>query len=160
MANPGKRVLAVLSALVLTLVLVATASAADNWVGTWKLDVAKSTYSPGPAPQSNAARLEAWEGGIKATTDGVGADGKPTHTEFAAKFDGKDYPYTGNPNIDTISLKRIDDDTYEAVLKKQGKVTLTSKNVISKDGKTRTQMQTGTDAQGRAVNNTLVWDRQ
>ena len=160
MANRGECVRAVLSALVLTLVLGATASAADNWVGTWKLNVAKSTYSPGPAPQGNTAKLEAWDGGLKATADGVAADGKPTHTEFAAKFDGKDYPFAGSPNGDTISLKRIDDYTYEAVLKKQGKPTVTSRNIISKDGKTRTQIQTGTDAEGRVVNNTLVWDRQ
>lgn len=160
MANRRCCVLGILSTLVLALVLGTTLRAADNWVGTWKLNVAKSTYSPGPAPQSGTAKLEAWDGGLKSTSDGVDADGKPTHNEFAAKFDGKDHPYKGSASYDTISVKRIDDYSYEGVLKKQGKVMLTSKNVISKDGKTRTQTQTGTDAQGRAVNNTVVWDRQ
>lgn len=160
MANRGTLVLAVLFTSVLTLLPSATASAADHWLGTWKVNIGKSSYSPGPAPQSNTARIEAWEGGFKTTTDGIGADSKPTHTGFAAKFDGKDYPYKGSPSFDTVSVKRMDDYTYEAVLKKQGKVVLTSKNVVSKDGKTRTQMQTGTDAQERAVNNTVVWDRQ
>ena len=85
--------------------------AADNWMGTWKLNVAKSKYSPGPAPKSNTAKYEASEGGMKGVQDGVGADGKPTHVEFTAKYDGKDYAYKGNPNIDTIAVKRIDDDT-------------------------------------------------
>ncbi len=134
--------------------------AADNWMGTWKLNLAKSTYSPGPAPKANTARYEASEGGMKAVTDGVSADGKPTHTEFTAKYDGKDYSYTGNPNVETISVRRIDDDTYEATLKSKGKVTMTSRNAISKDGKTRTQTQTGTDAKGGAVRNTVVYDRQ
>ncbi len=134
--------------------------AADNWLGTWKLNVAKSKYSPGPAPKSNTSKYEASEGGMKGVTDGVDAEGKPTHNEFTVKYDGKDYPYKGNPNVDTIAVKRIDDDTYEATLKSKGKVTLTSRTLISKDGKTRTQTQTGTDAKGGAVNNTPVFDRQ
>ena len=134
--------------------------AADNWMGAWKLNLAKSKYSPGPAPKSNTAKYEASEGGMKAVTDGVSTDGKPTHTEFTAKYDGKDYAYKGNPNVDTIAVKRIDADTYEATLKSKGKVTMTSRNVVSKDGKTRTQTQAGTDAQGKAVSNTVVYDRQ
>lgn len=155
-----KGILAALCGLVIGFVVCAPVQAADNWVGTWKLNVAKSKFSPGPGPKSNMAKIEAWEGGIKTTTDGVGADDKPTHTEFAAKFDGKDYPYKGSTTIESIALKRIDDDTYEATLKYKGKTTMVSRNVISKDGKTRTQTQTGTDAQGRAVSNTVVWDRQ
>lgn len=161
MSKRGRGVLSALVGLALMLVGSGTANAADNWVGTWKLNVAKSKYSPGPAPKSNSAKYEPWEGGIKVTTDGVGADDKPTHTEFAAKYDGKDYAYKGNPNIDTIALKRIDDYTYEGTVKSsKGKLMLTSKNVISKDGKTRTQTTTGTDAQGRTVSATIVWDRQ
>ncbi len=160
MSNRGRRALSVLVGLALLFVVSGTANAADNWLGTWKLNVAKSKYSPGPAPKSFTAKIEAWEGGIKVTTDGVGADDKPTHIEFAAKYDGKDYPYKGNPNIDTVALKRIDDDSYEGITKLKGKVMGTSKTVVSKDGKTRTQTQTGTDAQGRTVSNTVVSDRQ
>ena len=159
MSKQTNTVVALMAGLSLVL-LGSAAQAADNWVGTWKLNVAKSKYSPGPAPKSNVAKYEASEGGIKAVTDGVGADDKPTHTEFAAKFDGKDYPYKGNMAYDTIMVKRIDDNTYEASLKGKGKATMTSKNVVSKDGKMRTQTQTGTDAQGKAVSNTVVYDRQ
>jgi len=136
------------------------AQAADHTLGTWKLNLAKSTYSPGPAPRSNTAVYEAWEGGIKGTRDGVDAGGKSTRSEFAARFDGKDYPYKGSAAWETISLKRVDDFTYEATLRGKGKAMMMSRSVISKDGKTRTLTQTGTDAKGRPVSNVAVSDRQ
>lgn len=160
MLKHAKAAFAVVAGLSLVLLGSGAAQAADNWAGTWKLNLAKSKYSPGPAPKSNVAKVEASDGGIKSVTDGVGADDKPTHTEFTAKFDGKDYPYKGSAAYDTIVVKRIGDNSYEASLKGKGKATMTSTNVVSKDGKTRTQTQTGTDAQGKAFSNTAVWDRQ
>jgi hypothetical protein len=133
----------------------------DNNVGAWKLNLAKSKYSPGPAPKSQTLKLEAAEGdGVKYTADGIGADGKPTHQDFTAKYDGKDYPFKGNPDADTISYKRIDANNVEAVTKKNGKTTITAKVAISKDGKTRTLTMTGKNAQGQAVKNTVVYDKQ
>jgi hypothetical protein len=131
----------------------------DPWVGTWRLNTTKSTYSPGPKPVSSTVTIQASEGGIKQTTEqslGLGA----SRSEFAAGFDGKDYPIRGNPNADVIALRRIDDSSYEAVQKMSGKVTITSRVSISADGKTRTVVQTGTDAKGRKVMNTLVYDRK
>jgi hypothetical protein len=137
------------------------AFAADNNIGTWKLNVANSTYSPGPAPKSQTSKIEAWgEDGVKYTSDGVGSDGKPTHTEFQAKYDGKDNPFKGNPDADTIAYKRIDANTVEAVTKLKGKVTMNARAVVSKDGKTRTLTQTGKDAEGRDVKNVAVYDKQ
>jgi hypothetical protein len=132
----------------------------DTNVGTWKLNLAKSKYSPGPAPKSQTLKLEAAEDGVKYTADGIGADGKPTHAEFMAKYDGKDYPFKGNPDADTISYKRIDANNVEAVTKRNGKTTITGKVVVSKDGKTRTLTLTGKNAQGQDVNNTVVYDKQ
>src|SRR6266403_2366559 len=83
-----------------SVVLLAQAAAAKNMVGTWKLDPAKSKYSPGPTPKSQIAKLEAVEGGMKVVSDRVEADGKNTHFEWTAKFDGKDYPVTGDPGRD------------------------------------------------------------
>jgi hypothetical protein len=133
---------------------------ADSNIGTWKLNLAKSKYSPGPPPKSQTLKFEAWEDGVKYTADGIGADGKPTHGEFAAKYDGKDYPFTGNPDADTISYKRVDANTVEAVTKKDGKTTISAKAVISADGKTRTLTMTGKNAKGQDVNNTVVYDKQ
>jgi hypothetical protein len=156
------------TALVLTVVLSAgllalgsVAFAADASFGTWKLNVAKSTYSPGPAAKSQIAKVEAWgEDGVKYSSDLVGADGKSTRMEFQAKFDGKDYPFTGNPDADAIALKRIDGNTIESVSKLKGKVTLTVLGVVSSDGKTRTLTQTGHNAQGAEVKNVLLFERQ
>lgn len=134
---------------------------ADNHVGTWKLNLAKSSFSPGPAPKSQTLKIEAWgDDGVKYTSDGVGPDGKPTHAEFQAKYDGKDVPFKGNPDADTLAYKRIDANTLEATTKLKGKTTITAKAVVSKDGKTRTLTQTGTDAQGRTVKNVLVYEKQ
>ena len=139
----------------------AVAFAADNNVGTWKLNVAKSTFSPGPGPKSQTLKIEAWgDDGLKYTADGVGPDGKPTHAEFQAKFDGKDVPFKGNPDADTLAYKRINANTLEATTKLKGKVTIMAKVVLSADGKTRTVTQTGTDAQGRAVKSVFVYEKQ
>ena len=133
--------------------------AADNWVGTWKLNVEKSKFSPGPAPKSLTLKFDASQGGIKFSSDGVNAEGKATHTAFSSKYDGKEVPYEGNPDADMASPKKIDDNTYENVWKKGGKVTVTAKVVVSKDGKTLTVSQTGKNAKGETVNTTGVYEK-
>jgi hypothetical protein len=134
--------------------------AADNWIGTWKLNLAKSKYSPGPAPKSLTLKFEATPAGTKLTTEGVDAEGKPTHSSWTSKLDGKDVPYEGNPNADTAAPKKVDDNTYTNPWKKAGKTTMEAKAVVSADGKTLTITQTGKNAKGEAVNNTAVYDKQ
>jgi hypothetical protein len=136
------------------------ALAAENWLGTWKLNAAKSKYSPGPAPKSLTLKFEKTADGIKLTSDGVNADGKPTHGEYVSKFDGKDVPWAGNPDADTASARKIDDNSYENTWKKGGKTTIIAKAVVSKDGKTFTTLQKGTNAKGQTVNNRAVYDKQ
>jgi hypothetical protein len=158
-----KRTAASMCALVVISVLLFTAVviAADNNVGTWQLNLSKSNYSPGPAPKSQTLKIEAWgDDGVKYAADGVGADGKPTHTEFQAKYDGKDYPFKGNPDADLLSYKRIDANTLEATTTLKGKNKTAVKVVVSADGKTRTVTQTGTNAQGRALNVSSVYEKQ
>lgn len=133
--------------------------AADNWLGTWKLNVEKSKYSPGPAPKSLTLKYEASQGVIKLTSDGVTAEGKATHATYSSKFDGKDVSWEGNPDADTAAPKKIDDNSFENVWKKSGKVTVSVKAVVSKDGKTYTVSQTGKNAKGEAVNITAVYER-
>jgi hypothetical protein len=134
--------------------------AADNWLGTWNIDLAKSKYSPGPAPKSLTLKFEATAGGIKFTGDGVGADGKPTHTMYVSKYDGKDVPYEGNPDADMAAPRKMDDNSYSNTWKKGGKATITSKVVVSADGKTMTITLTGTNAKGEAVNHTVVYNKR
>ena len=129
-------------------------------LGTWKLNVEKSKYSPGPAPKSLTARFEAAGKGVKLTTEGVGADGKPTATEYTANYDGKDYPLKGSPVADTMTLRRINNRTTLRTDKKDGKVVGTQRREIAKDGKTATVTIKGTNAKGEPVNNLLVFEKQ
>lgn len=135
--------------------------AADNNIGTWKLNVAKSKYDPGPAPKSATLKIEAWgEDGVKFSSDGMDAEGKPTHFDFQAKYDGKDVVVKGNPDFDMLAYKRVDANTLEVTTKRAGKVAGTGKVTVSKDGKTRTVTQMGTNAKGEKINNVMVYDKQ
>ena len=146
--------------LLVALTLNVAAAAADQHSGTWKMNPAKSKYSPGPAPKSNTIKIDSDADNIKLSSDGIDAAGNPTHVEFTAKYDGKDYPITGVPNADTIALKRIDASTIESTSKKAGEVVMTVTSVVSKNGKTRTSTFKGKDAQGQDVNNVVVYDKQ
>ena len=132
----------------------------DPMVGTWKVNLSKSTYSPGPAPKSAINKFEPWEDGIKAMMDIVDGQGNKIHSEATVKFDGKDHPIKGSPIADAVSVKRANEREADIVWKKGGKVTMTGKSVISADGRTTTLTQTGTDPQGRTLNNTAVYDKQ
>jgi hypothetical protein len=135
--------------------------AADNWVGTWKLNVAKSKFSPGPAPKSQTMKFEATPAGTKLTVDGVNADGRVVHSGWTSKLDGKEVPWEGfNPNADTAAPQRVDDNTYTNTWKKTGNVTVTAKVVVLADGKSLTDTQTGKTAKGEAVNSTGVFEKQ
>src|SRR6266404_5036538 len=134
--------------------------AADPTVGTWKLNTTKSKYSPGPAPKSATITYQETADGIKRTGENVLPDGTKTSFEYTAKYDSKDYPVTGSDTIDMIALKRINDRTTEATLKKSGKVVSTARRVVSKDGKMLTLTITGTNAKGQKMKNIAVYDKQ
>jgi len=145
---------------VLTLFVGLTMCAAQNpHLGTWKLNEAKSKITSG-TQKNLTVTYEAAGDNIKAMLDGVDAQGKPTHNEWTGKFDGKDYPVTGDPTSDMRSYKKIDDRTLEATAKKDGKVTLTARIVISADGKTRKLTTHSTDAAGKKIVNTASYDKQ
>jgi len=134
-------------------------SAESPILGTWKLNEAKSKFSPG-ASKSTTVVYEAAGDSVKCTIDGVNGEGKPTHNEWTGKFDGKDYSVTGDPNVTSRSLKKIDDHTFEGHSKKEGKVTSTVRIVIAADGKSRTVTLDGTDAQGKKTHYTAAYDKQ
>ena len=137
-----------------------SAQGSDARSGTWKLNVEKSKYSPGPAPKSATMKIEASGQGETNTTEGVNAEGAATKVQYTAQFDGKDYPLTGSPTADQTSLKRLDARTIERTDKKGDKVVATLTRVVSEDGKTMTVTTTGTNAQGQAMNNVTVWEKQ
>jgi hypothetical protein len=133
--------------------------ASDVQMGTWKLNEAKSKIAAG-APKNSTVVYEAAGDSIKVTIDGTAADGTATHSEWTGKFDGKDYPSTGNPNEDMRSAKQINDHTLHVTSKKAGKIVLTAHVVFAADGKTRTVTTKGTDAQGKNYESTAVYDKQ
>jgi hypothetical protein len=150
-------------ATILTLALcfvgAAVCFATDGFMGTWKLNEAKSKLAPGTARNSTVVYAAAGDD-VKVTIDGSDADGKPTHNEWTGKFDGKDYPVTGDASSDARSVKKIDDHTLEFAVKKGGNVTASGRIVLSADGKTRTVTVSGTDPKGNKFSSTAVYDKQ
>lgn len=143
------------------LTIAGAAQSKDPFVGTWRLNVAKSKYSPGPTPKSVTSTYEAAGKGLKISVRNEPASGPVQQYSYTTNLDGSDSKVTGNnPNADTIAVKRIDANTLELVNKRNGKVTTTQRNVVSADGKTRTVTTTGTDAQGQKVNNVAVFEKQ
>ena len=154
------RKLFVLFLLALSVTLVGLTAADDPLVGSWKLDVAKSKYAPGPPPQNASTKYDQTSQGLEVTADGVNAKGVHTTTHYTANYDGKDYPATGSQNYDSVSMKRINSNTTEVVRKKAGKAEATIRRVVSQDGKTLTLTVKGTNAQGQAIDEVLVYEKQ
>jgi len=137
------------------------AQATDPQVGTWKLNVAKSKYSPGPVPKSGTTKIEAAGAGIKIIVDQEFADGTMRHWEVTSNYDGKDSPVTGNnPDADMVARTRVNANTVQTIAKKAGKVTTTQTSTVSADGKTRTVTTKGVNAAGQTVNNVAVYEKQ
>jgi hypothetical protein len=149
----------ILMAVLVCLVCVTLSFAENPNIGTWKLNEAKSKISAG-YPKNTTVVCEAAGNDVKVTVDGVDGQGKPTHNEWTGKFDGKDYPVTGDPTSDARAYKPIDDHTQELTVKKDGKVTISGKIVVSADGKSRTVTASGTDPSGNKIQSKSVYDKQ
>jgi hypothetical protein len=137
-----------------------SAQNADPLNGTWTLNPAKSKFRSGPVIKSQTRTYEVSGNSVKQSLEGVDSQGKPVHSGFTGKYDGKDYPMTGNPDADTIAVQRIDPYTAKSVMKKDGKVVMQTTRKVSKDGKTATFTTHGTNAKGEKVDNVLVFDKQ
>ncbi len=133
--------------------------AADANMGTWKLNEAKSKFGAG-ATKNSTVVYTADGASTKVIVDGVDSDGKATHSEWTGKFDGKPYPVTGDATSDTRTYTRVSARTLTFTAKKGGKITLTGRITLSADGKTRTVTTTATDAKGKKVMATAVYDKQ
>ena len=137
-----------------------TLSAADPLVGTWKLNTAKSKYSPGPGPKSATVTYTEDGGWIIAKAEGVGPDGKATATNNRYKRDGKEYPFVvAGGATGTIVSKTTGPNTFDATVK-NGAATTTVHTVVSKDGKVFTRTSKGTNAEGKPTTSTVVYEKQ
>ena len=137
----------------------ATAFAADLQIGSWKLNEAKSKLNPA-SPKNTTVIYEAAGESVKVTVEGTTSDGKPFKSVWTGKYDGKDYPVTGDPLSDTRSYAKVDDRTLTFSATKDGKVTLTGKIAVAADGKSRTVTTSAADANGQKVSGTAVYDKQ
>ena len=138
----------------------ASAQTSEPVIGTWKLDVAKSTYKPGPPPKSSTLTIEPAGKGLKVAVDAVNADGSPLKWGFTTMRDGKEEaPVTGNPMFDVVTSTRTSATAGTNVYKKGGKVVMTTKLAISSDGKVMTLTTTGTDPKGQAINNVSIYTK-
>ena len=150
----------ILLAVVATLAAAVVCFAADDVnMGTWKLNEAKSKIAAGTTKNNTVVYAAAGDS-VKVTVDGVDAAGKATHNEWTGKFDSKDYPVTGDPASDTRAYKRVNDHKLAMTVKKDGKVTMTGTITVAADGKTRTVVISGTDAAGKKISSTAVYDKQ
>jgi hypothetical protein len=139
--------------------VVACFAAQDVSIGTWKLNEAKSKIGAGATKNTDVVYTVAGDN-VKVTVEGVTSDGKPVHSEWTGKLDGKDYPVTGDPANDARAYGRVDDHTLTITNKKDGKVTQSGRAVVSADGKRRTVTISGTDAKGKKISSTSVYDKQ
>jgi hypothetical protein len=133
--------------------------AQDGFMGTWKLTEAKSEFSSG-APKNTMVVYEAVGDKVKVTVDSVNSDGKPTHYVWTGKFDGKDYPVTGDPTSDARSYATISDHILGFNISKGGKIVTSGRIVLSADGKTRTVTMSGGDGKGHTVSSSEVYAKQ
>ncbi len=145
-------------------VIPAVLLAGDAFTGTWKLNLEKSRTTgakPAQPPKSVLVTYSGEGAALKATVRVTGADGVERVIEHAVPNDGKEHPrFTGAPAGDTMTSRRIDEFTEESVQKKDGRVTITTRRVVSRDGKTMTATARSTGPDGGTVETVSVYDRQ
>ena len=148
-----------LKTIVMLAVTAIALSAAEPYLGTWKANLAKSKYNPGPAPKSVVATYTKDGEWVVLKNDTVSADGQTVSRTNRYKRDGKEYPFNGPQGKGTIAVKAINDYVTDAVIKSDSGQAMVHA-VISKDGKTRRQTITGTNADGKKMHNTVVSEKQ
>ena len=160
MRTMSRRTLVVLAGFVMAVVTGTSAQAPAGLEGTWKLNPAKSKFSPGPPPKSQTVTYSAvGTDGMKIVVEFTPATGPAQHWEMTTHYDGKDYPVKGNPNAETMSAKMIDKLTGESTFKKGGKVTATNHRTLSADGKTLTITSKGVTEDGKPRNDFQVFEK-
>ena len=145
-------------AVALSLITTAACFAANPHMGTWKLNEAKSKLVPGMGKNTTVTYAEQKDK-IKVTVDGVDKDGKPTHSVWVGKFDGKSYPVKGNLPYTSVAYKMVNDRTNDITTWKDGKVVWSGRIEVAKDGKTRTVSINATDDKGKKVKGKAVYDK-
>jgi hypothetical protein len=149
-----------IAVMTLALSFVATGAcfAANPQLGTWKLNEAKSKLAPEMGKNTTVVYTEQKDK-IKVTVEGVNKDGKPRHSVWVGKFDGKAYPVKGNVPVNSIAYRVVNDRTNEVTAMKDGKVMWSGRIEVAADGKSRTATVSGTDENGKKFKSKAVYDK-
>jgi hypothetical protein len=145
-------------AVALSLTAATACFAANPQMGTWKLNEAKSKLVPGMGKNTTVTYAEQKDK-IKITVNGVDKDGKPTHSVWVGKFDGKAYPVKGNLPYNSVAYRVVNDRTNDITVMKDGKIGWSGQITVAADGKSRTVTINGTDAQGKKFKGKAVYDK-
>ena len=143
----------------LSFMATAACFAANPHMGTWKLNETKSKIPAGMGKNTTVTYAEAKDE-VKVTIDGTDKDGKPTHSVWVGKFDGKAYPVKGNLSYNSVAYKMVNDRTNDITAMKDGKTAWTGRITVAADGKSRTVTINGTDADGKKVKGKAVYDKE
>jgi hypothetical protein len=137
-----------------------TVCLAGPFTGVWILNPAKSKFAPDATKNTVVVYKDAKGGMVKISVDSVDAKGQKGHSEWAGKFDGKDYAVTGDPTSDMRAYTKVDDRTMNFTSKKAGKVVVNGRVAVAADGKSRTVTTSGKDAKGKKVKSTAFYDKK
>jgi len=146
-------------AVALSFTAAAACFAANPHMGNWKLNEAKSKLVPGMGKNTTVVYTEQKDK-IKVTVDGVDKDGKPTHSVWVGKWDGKAYPTKGNLSWTSAAYKVVNDRTNDITAMKDGKMVWSGTITVAADGKSRTVTLNGTGADGKKFNGKAVYDKE
>jgi hypothetical protein len=139
--------------------LAGVVSAADPFSGTWKLNVGKSKYTPGPAPDSVTVTISS-DGSMSSVKSESSFQGKPMTTSYEAKLDGTPAPITGSPVADTIVITKIGERGRALKTMKGASIVAESRARLSDDGKVLTVTGKGLNPAGQRASYTAVYDKQ
>jgi hypothetical protein len=145
-------------AVALSLAMTVASLAATPHIGTWKLNEPKSKIPAGMG-KNNTVTYTEQKDKIKIAVEGLDKNGKPVHSVWVGKFDGKAYPLKGSPSVDAVAYRTVNDRTNDITALKGGKVMWSGKITVAPDGKSRTVTINGTDANGKKFSGKAVYDK-
>ena len=135
---------------------------ADPFLGTWKLNVKRSKFVPGPPRKSETRIVVSTPTGMNVSSARVDGDGSTQEFEYTSNLDGKSYPIVGRGpyGANTIAATLTAPKTIQSTLNKDSKVLATGTSVVSEDGRVLTITTKGMDASGKSFNSVAVYDKQ
>jgi len=145
-------------AVLLSFAMTVASFAANPQIGTWKLNESKSKIPAGMGKNNTVTYVEQKDK-IKITVDGVDKDGKPVHSVWVGRFDGKAYPLKASPSLNAVAYRTVNERTNDITALKDGKVVWSGKITVAPDGKSRTVTINGTDANGKKFSGKAVYDK-